>query len=517
MMWGFPWSVPWGSHDEMFAEMNVADLGMGPRVRIKVESGLPQYVRLAVDGKAQGNPVYARAGVTTELVGLWQFAGATGHTVSLLPQGDWPGTDLDLQGQIDQWASGRARRISLEISPSLAIFDNGAQLSGWSISGLRRFVNCSPVGARTNWSKLRCVLSDSAGTRTVYIDYGSTTLASGSRVGDGAITLSSVDSGVSGSVSVTYTGDYSGQVYCAWPAAYAIHYTTGTGFTGTDFPRTPDATVYDDGQSNTHYYHTSVLPAATWYIVVHQVDEAGNESTGLTGGGSTAVTYGPPARNTGLAYVTGDATNTQVTFSGGSGATGFLLYDSHSGVMDLNAPTSTLSNSGATVLTGIAAAYSGYRYIIVRSLVGGIDDGNSNQLRIEYSGGAVVLPRPPAPGVSPTVGIDGRTMTIPVSVSLAEYDAMPAYIEIYLWDVATGSFISGSPAVTGTIATGTMLIGTEIVTTVAVTAPDDGQYYFLARSVTSGGIASSNTDYVGPVRLTTAQPAQPASITAKSA
>jgi len=501
----------------MFRELSVVDMGLGPRVRVEASSGLPQYARIAVDGLPQGNPIYLKTGESTEIYGTWQHDGTTGHSVSVCPQGDWGSTDVDLSAQLDSFASGRARRLSITIEPTVLAEDQN-QLSGWDLTGLRRFINCRPVDARPNWASLRWVLADSGGTRTVQLYNGGTSSASGNVAGDGTCTLAQVTSGVTGTVEVTYTGDASGTVYFVWPASYAIHYTTGSGFTGADFPRTAEATLYDDGHSNAHRWSSDILGAATWYVVVHQVDEAGNESTGLASGGYTGITYGPPLNITALSYVTGDASNTQVTFTGGSGATGYRVYDSlDSGVQDFDNPTTTTGDSGALTLTGIDTGWSGYRYVTIRSLVGSVDDGNGEQLRIEYSGGLVVLPRPPAPGFGLNVRTSGRTMQVPCTVSLAEYESVPVYVELHIWEASSGSFDSGSVFATGTIATGTMLVGSEIVITVSGTNSGDGEFYYLARTRDANGITSSNSTFsASPLRLTTAKPGQPDSLTVKS-
>jgi len=407
----------------------------------------------------------------------------------------------------------------LVIEPTVVTFSSSPQLSGWDLTGLRRYQNCEPLSgiSRPTWARVSYVLSDAAGTRTVQLKIGDTTLASGDAVGDGALTCSAVASGVSGTVNVTYTGDESGTVWLVWPSAYAIHYTTGSGFTGADFPRTAEATIYDDGQSNTHRWQSDVLTPATYYVVVHQVDEAGNESTGLASGGYTGTTYGPPAQINGLAYLTGDDSNTQITFTGGSGATGYDIYDSHAAtVLDQSAPVFTTGDSGAITLSGITSGFSGYRYVLVRATLGGVDDGSSDMLRIEYSGGLVVLPRPPVPAIGTNAKATGLTIIVPTTVSLAEYDAVPAYVELYAWEIDTGSFDSGTPLSTGTIATGTMRVGAEIVITVSGTVAAAGEYFFLARTRSSDGITSDNSAYAGPVRLTTSQPPMPDSVEAKT-
>jgi hypothetical protein len=501
----------------MIESMYVDNIGVGPRVRITPASGLSQYFRLSVDGVLQGSPVYAQTGQETELCGVWQFASVTGHAISVCPLGDWASSDFDLSAQVDRFSSGRARRLSLTIEPTVLAFSSGTQLTNWTgVTGLRRFLNCSPVTSHPTWASLRYVLTNTGGTYNVALKLGSTTLASGSRTGDGSVNVAAIVSGVTGAVTITYTGEESGNVYFAWPSAYAIHWKTGSGFTGADFPRTANDTIYDDGASNAHYYFSDVLSPADYYVVVHQIDDAGNESTGLAGGGTVVTTYGPPAHVTSLAYLTGDDSATSITFVSGSGATGYRIYDSHaSGVMDMSSPTFTTGTAGTTVLSGITSGYSGYRYVIVRATVGGVDDGNSDRLRIEYSGGLVVLPRPPAPGMATNPQVSGRTMRVTCSMSLAEYDALPTYVELFAWEMQSGSFNSGSPLSTGTIATGTMRVGTEIVITVSGTVASDGEYFYLVRSLSSGGIYSPNSNSAGPVRLTTVQPPEPDAFTAK--
>jgi hypothetical protein len=81
--------------------------------------------------------------------------------------------------------------------------DDSNQLSSWSLSGVEL--------SNTDDFKLYWELTDSGGTRTVtlYKDSAkSSAVASGSKSGDGSITLSEQNSsGLSGSVTVTYTVD----------------------------------------------------------------------------------------------------------------------------------------------------------------------------------------------------------------------------------------------------------------------------------------------------------------------
>jgi hypothetical protein len=83
--------------------------------------------------------------------------------------------------------------------------DQNNQLSNWSFTGAQKGVNTDPNG------KLYVTLADTSGTRTVscYKDASRTQLVcQGSRSGNGTVTLSEQNnSGLSGSVSVTYTAN----------------------------------------------------------------------------------------------------------------------------------------------------------------------------------------------------------------------------------------------------------------------------------------------------------------------
>jgi len=99
--------------------------------------------------------------------------------------------------------------IKFTITRATAIleqYDDANQLSNWSLSGVTRAF-CHDYGI------LYAELSDVAGTRTVTlyksIAFGSSEeVAQGSRSGDGVITLTERNSsGISGNVTVAYTGD----------------------------------------------------------------------------------------------------------------------------------------------------------------------------------------------------------------------------------------------------------------------------------------------------------------------
>ncbi len=104
---------------------------------------------------------------------------------------------------IYEWSGGITTYSSSSVASVTEAGDAANQLSAWAFTGA--------TTSNTNAFVLYYTLADVAGTRTVNIykdSAGSNLVATGSRVGDGVITLSaSGGSGLSGSVTVAYTID----------------------------------------------------------------------------------------------------------------------------------------------------------------------------------------------------------------------------------------------------------------------------------------------------------------------
>jgi hypothetical protein len=391
-------------------------------------------------------------------------------------------------------------------------YSESGQLTGWSLAGVKRFTNCYPAEFRPTWGMLDCSLTDAGGTRTVVLSMRGLTVAQGSRVGDGAITLAEAnDSGISGSVTVAYTGDApAAKVVIRFPAKVRFHYKTSQ-FTAPNFPRTAEGEIFDDGYSNAFTFRSAKLAAGTYYVVSHQVDEDGNESSGLFAGGDSLAIVAPPEPPTSLAYASGDSTNTVVqwTASATSGAT-YNIYDSLDGLeMDLSTPNHTHIAGAGTLtqaLASIGAGFAGKRYILVRAVKTGVEEGNMAILEIEYVSGARVAPRPNAPLIGRDITVSGRTLTIPVVIDITNQKAATATVKLFVY-APGGSPNYAAPDATATVGTA---MGSLITTNAAKTrlvltyaAGSDMTRLCQIRSVTAGGVQSENTEVYGPFRLTT--------------
>lgn len=515
MHWGSYWSGRWGDPEDMLAvwqdKAMFADFRDGARATFDVVSGYEQFYRFVLDGVPSGPPIMGRAGQINQLTGLYESTD-TSHALSVVPQGDWPGEEVDVSGQQIHFISGRADRLYAQLTavPTIFSYGDSGQLTSWVLTGLKRFTNTRPYTNWRNWAQLDLTLTNSAGDRTVALKLNGLTICTGTRTGDGSITLTDSGYGVSGSVAVTYTGDVTSGAYVIgrWAERYAVHYRTGADWGGGDFPRTAESYLLDDGHANTFDWRSASLAAGTYKLTVHQRDENTNESTGTT---TTAVTLVTPPGAAGMpVYSSGGAAATIISFSASStvGAT-YNIYDSAATAqLDLSVIAAThIAGTGTLTqtLAAISGTYTGLRYVLIRALNGGVEEGSLNVLSIEYSSGAVIPPRPPRPGVRQAVTVSGRQITVTVSVDHVEQAGTPATVELYV--VATGAaFNYASAQASATI--GTTVNGMSI-TTLSYTHGSNADVDFAVRTVTSAGTQSNNTERYGPVRLTTALPSDP--------
>jgi len=460
MLWGEPWGCFWGDPDEMIMSLDVLDVGDGPRVKVRLNPATysgsydySQFVRLLVDGVPQGDYVWLAVGDTVELLGVWGHDSGD-HVVSVQLNGDSSDTDGSDANQNDAFLATRADRIKVDVTavPGLEAVGESGQLTAWSLTGLQRYTNVMPVDQHGNWAKLDVTLTNAAGVRTVTLKQNGQTIATGSRTGDGVVTLAeSGSSGVTGSVTVSYAGDVTTGAYVLirWPKYFAIHYKQSA-FTAPDFPRTAEGTLVDDGQSNARTFRSAQLASGTWRVVAHQIDDNANESTGLAGGGDSVTLVTPPEPPTSLAYASGGAAATIVQWvaSATSGAT-YNYYDSgETGIINLDTATGThIAGTGTLTQTlpSVSGSFTGTRRVIVRAVYGGIIEGNAETLDIEYAAGQVVPARPPAPQGLASITLSGRTITVPVSVSLLAGAGTPAWLHLFARAVG-GSFDYDSPS-----------------------------------------------------------------------
>jgi len=522
MIPGFPTTTPPGGHEEFLRSLTLTVLNGQLRARFQPVSGYSQYWQPMFDGVVSTAPVYGADDVVTEVVGYLNPM-QTKHVCSICPMGDWSAAGYDVSAQQLYFEALRAERIRVTVTPSLQYFANhgSTQFSSWSLTGLQRFTNCAPYARRPTYGALDIRLVTSGGVRTLTLMAAGTPVMSGTRTvaaGDGSITVAALNSsGASGSVVLTYSADIAladgKQVLVRWPASYPVHYRTST-FAAPDFPRTEEGIVTDDGRSNSFVFRSGALAANTYYVLARQRDDTANDSTNLDGGGVAATVVGVPAAPGAPAYSSGGAAATVISFTASTTSLAtYNIYDSGvEGVIDMTAVSGTRAAGSGTLthtLAAISGSFTGTRYVIVRSVsTGGVEDGNSNTLAIEYSSGVVILPRPPKPGVGTAITTSGRAITVPCFVNTADQAVAASTLKI--WLVAVGTPIDYTLAESASVSV-PAAIRTNVNVNITATAGSDGDYRFGVKTVSAAGTQSNNTDEYGPFRLTTTVPGAPAS------
>lgn len=519
MIFGFPFGVPFGRHSapEMFTYGKCTLIhGQAYLLEWSVATDCDGYYRAAVDAAKIGRPIYCVAGVVQQMI-IQIPDGA--RTVSICPQGQFADNAVRIQDQIDAFFADGLHfidRAQVNIVATVKVlYEKTAQLSSMDVGGFKRFTNVAPVDGRKTWGKLDVQLVTSGGVHTLTLFVNGRDMWRGSRTGDGSIDIFGGGyQGKVGTVTLTYTGDIAltdgVAVLLKWPDHYNI-YLKSTAFVGGDFPRTVTATIPDDGFSNTFVFKSFVQAGGGKYIVVHEVGDDGNESTGIQLGGLLLTTYDTPAAPTGLAYVSGGGTNTVIhwTASTTSGAS-YNIYDSlATGILNATDIQGTHVSGSGTLTQTLAniGSYTGLRYVLVRSLKTGVEESNLTLLILEYASGTYIALRPPVPYGGNHFSTSGRTLTVPVSLYLDPSNATPATVELYVY-LSTGSPNYASATATASVPTnpgGLSVLSLSIAGTVGA----NGVYLYELRSKTAGGTNSGNVNTYGPVELTNTAMADP--------
>lgn len=230
---GFPPSIPPGDHYDFLLDFDVADLGNGAEARVVMlaATGYGNMHWALIADHTLLSIVYLPEAITKRFaVYLPPFISA--HAVSAAPLGEWdaipPGVDVTIQQEF--FITDKAQSIQYDFDAVIsqrAYGTGSSQLSNWALTGLRRYTTGRPVEGEPTKLRLDVKLTNSGTTRTVELYNAGVLLASGSRTGNGTISLTAQNgSGLAGTVDVTYTGDIAlGVVYfqARWPSQYKVY------------------------------------------------------------------------------------------------------------------------------------------------------------------------------------------------------------------------------------------------------------------------------------------------------
>lgn len=532
MIPGYPTTVAPGEHDEFLLGFDVKDDGTGLGAIVTCEQCATGYGDTWWKLVCDERPcviVYMKEGAALPPTSVPYDRRKSSHTVSMVPLGDW-NNDLDIDCTIQQqyFESDKGQSLMVDF-PTVVVEqisyekvpDGSRQLTSWNLSGMNRWATIAPVNRQLTAGRFDISLVTSGAVRTLTLSFNGYVVAQGTRTvaaGNGSITLSAVNnSGISGTVTLTYTGDIASTLGAFLLLTWAHHYTVTNG--------TVSTTVYDNGRGNTLSAMLSGLAAGNSTITITPYSDTGQAGSPWTAG--TANIPGPPGSPGVLSVVAGGAwNNTQIQFSASStGSATYNLYDSA-----LDQPTA-ISQVAATHVAGggtitwtlpnLAGAAAGKRRIIVTAMNGGIEDGKRQHLTIEYdASGNVVLPRPNVPDFrykQPTPVTGGRTLNIQFTYNTAGDKGPATKVQAFIiredgkTQAGTTQDYSSPDA---TVLFSSLKLRRGLYRgSLTVTPASNGFFAVVLKAVTAGSVQSSNTTPTDFKRVSNVAPGNPASAT----
>ncbi|HYG78673.1 MAG TPA: hypothetical protein VEK08_26975 [Planctomycetota bacterium] len=504
---GFPTSVAPGEHEEFLLEFDVkkSDTGTGAVVWLQAASGYGDtWWAIVVDGAVVAI-VYLEEGADAKPFeapyGNVQTA-PQDHAVSVAPLGDWDDdTDIDVSLQQEYFTEDKGKNVLVNFAAIMSVeeaYNDSGQLSNWSLTGLSRFATSRAVEGRSTQAKIDITLTNNAGVYTVKLLLNGIVLASGSRTGNGVVTLTAENnSGLSGSVTVTYTADITedtgAYVLGRWAARYTV-VVAGT-----------SVTVNDSGRGDRLSVVVGPIAAGVQTVTVTPISDTGVTGSTFTDSITVPGRPEPPGVLSVVAGGAWNATDIQFVPSSTVGAT-YVLYDS-----ELDQPIAVTKAAAVhaagtypTPITwripNLAGAAAGYRRLIVVAVLGNVEDGLRRRLKIEYdSAGNVKLPRPNIPEFRwqlPEPFSGGRTANVEWSYNSAGQEGVATKVLLYL--LAEGAAIPAD----GAAANAEQSIGTAVdglyQGTLTFNAPANGHFRALVRAATAAGAQSLNNTALDP-------------------
>lgn len=242
--------------------------------------------------------------------------------------GDWMDfdDDDDPSGSAELQDELTAQRVLVRWNTSYTqtAVDGDTQLSAITITGAKRGVNVAPDTFRATRGTLSYSITTTGTTRIVRWWADNTLVAEGSRTGDGVVTCEEINgSGLSIRCTLAYSADLQqgiATIQLRWPASYQIHYSTSA----LTFPRTPEATIKDNGATG-YLYLTPVLAGGTYNYNVLTVDDEGVKQATSFIVTEPQTLRSAPASPTGLS-VSGTAAALTVSWAVGEAGCTYTVY-----------------------------------------------------------------------------------------------------------------------------------------------------------------------------------------------
>ncbi len=532
MYFGFPFGVPFGDHTWIitWAECVLIDENNSEyRVSWIVADECDGFYSVAVDGFKVKSPLYCVAGQVAQVI--LNLPTDRARLVSICPQGQFGDELVRVQDQIEAlYEDGLhfpSRFKAVVRSKPSALIAGSSQLTVSAQGGLQRGVNVARVAARPTWGVLDLVLTTDTGVHTLTANLNGQPMLTGSRTGDGTIIIQGA--GASIEFALTYTEDFitGVQIIFRWPLRFYL-YLNDVAFPAGyfDVARTPNAIIFDDGNSNVFARQFTGLSSGNKYLLVHALGDDLSESTSIGDGGTLVTVYGVPPPVTDLHYVSGGGAATIIGWTAqASGAVPVNVYDSGvTGTLLIATPAGTVA-AGVTSLTlpTDIGTFTGKRYIVARSVDGGIEEPSLNLLTIEYESGVVIPLRPCMAAAGNDFYTNGLNITVPVSVFINREMSYPDTVALYFYQVGDnpdyGTPTASVPMPLNPNNTPALMIDTPVLNEsdeyvfnengdqiyfrgILASVEVSGLYYFRVGTL-KGTTQTNNPTIFGPVMLTT--------------
>lgn len=450
---GFPTSSPPGEPEEFlldFVPRENAD-GNGAILPLTPAVGYGGMFWVCGADRVVQQIVFLPDGMTVEVQVIYDPAVTGHHSHFCEPLGGWNTYDeIDVVAPTVEFEEQRGAYLVAQFTGSMEFTGTlgSDQLTAWNLLGFSRFATSSPVTRRPQEAKADVTLTKAGSILTVVVSLGGVTLCSGSRTGDGTITLvEQNNSGVSGSVAAAWTVDITSGVSVVkrWAARYVV--TVG----GSD-----TVTVYDGGNADILTARLGPLAAGSYTLSITPYSDTGVSGTAVT---TPALVPGAPEAPGPLTNFTGDYSNTVVRFlaSVTPGAT-YALYQSEEigGPVNVTAAVATHVAGSGVISWQLPAwfASAGARRIMIVAVNGGIEDGTRRKLAIVYgAGGTRVVEAPNALALKFKDGPDmvtaGLALHLDYVYSAAGERAVPTLVRVVLENINTGAQATTDFAIAG--------------------------------------------------------------------
>ena len=468
---------PYGDPDKHVETLEYKDTPSGIKVRVRASTGLGDaYYQVYVDNIFAG-AVWCPEGLLSDWLFFTPPGGSNSASVVVFNTGASPNGDFSSFAALYEESPQNVTANWSWTYEVIGTADN-LFLTSWVISGLKR-TQTSPGNLSTR-GNLPVTLSVSGGTATVNVG----ALAQGSGPVGSTVTLSAINSsGVTGSVAVdALAEDSTGTLVARWPRSMGILRDTFNP------PTTEIASIrYDDAETNT-YVDRTTLTAGTYYYAFQgtsDTDDLGDKSTA-----TAIVVSGAPEAPTDLAYVSGNAAATVISFT--ASATPSATYNVYvknpdDAFLDTETPALTLpaGSTGATLpaITGTP----GVAQVLVRAELGGVEELNGDILFIEYdSSGVYVSPRPNTPQTTVVTVDDGLDITVRGSYNTSGEDGEATELQLFT-RTPSGSYDFATVEDTGTLGDD---VGGVKTANLVKTFVADGWYYVTLKAATATGTQS---------------------------